>query len=121
MNRSSFAHEIAPTQVEMACVADSKSIVGESPLWSAVEQCVYFVDIPQRQLHRLSIGNMILESFSAPEIVTAAELTAFAHYTRARGGAERRGESAPSFGPRRRRFIFGGRSDRRRRWPRRLR
>jgi hypothetical protein len=32
--------------------------------------------------------------------VKGAELTAFAHYTRAR-------EAEPSFGPRRRRFIFG--------------
>jgi sugar lactone lactonase YvrE len=74
MNRSSFRHEIAPTCVEMECVADAKSIVGESPLWSAAEQCVYFVDIPQRQLHRLSLSNMLLESFTTPDIVTAVAL-----------------------------------------------
>jgi sugar lactone lactonase YvrE len=74
MNRSSFAHEIAPTSVEMACVADTKSIVGESPLWNAAEQCVYFVDIPQRQLHRLNVGNMMLESFGTPDIATAVAL-----------------------------------------------
>lgn len=72
--RSSFAHEIAPTSVEMACVADTKSIVGESPLWNAAEQCVYFVDIPQRQLHRLNVGNMMLESFGTPDIATAVAL-----------------------------------------------
>ena len=71
MNRSSFRHEIEPTRVEVECVADAKSIVGESPLWSAAEQCVYFVDIPQRQLHRFSLGNMMLESFTTPDIVTA--------------------------------------------------
>jgi len=74
MNRSSFAHEIAPTRVEMECVADTKSIVGESPLWSPAEQCVYFVDIPQRRLHRLNVGNMMLECFSTPDIVTAVAL-----------------------------------------------
>jgi sugar lactone lactonase YvrE len=52
MNRSSFAHEIAPTRVEMECVADTKSIVGESPLWSAAEQCLYFVDISNSRCQR---------------------------------------------------------------------
>ena len=74
MNRSSFAHEIAPTRVEMECVADTKSIVDESPLWSAAEQCLYFVDIPRRRFHRLNVGNMMLECFSTPDIVTAVAL-----------------------------------------------
>jgi L-arabinonolactonase len=52
MNRSSLAHEIKPTPIEIQCVADVKLDVGEAPLWSVIEQCLYFVDIADPQLLR---------------------------------------------------------------------
>ncbi len=36
---------------------DSRCVVGESPLWSAAEQALYWVDIESRQLHRWQAGN----------------------------------------------------------------
>ena len=74
MNWSPLLTRSRRTRVEMECVADTKSIVGELPLWSPAEQCVYFVDIPQHRFHRLNVGNMMLECFSTPDIVTAVAL-----------------------------------------------
>lgn len=34
-------------------VLDARNATGESPLWHAAEQALYWVDIPARQLHRL--------------------------------------------------------------------
>jgi sugar lactone lactonase YvrE len=71
MNRTSFSHEISPDDVVMTCVAETASIVGESPVWSTTEHCLYFVDIPQRLIHRYAPQVAKVESFEAPEIVTA--------------------------------------------------
>jgi sugar lactone lactonase YvrE len=54
MNRSPFANEVAPTPADIICVADVGLNVGESPIWSAAEGCVYFVDIVERKLLRFT-------------------------------------------------------------------
>jgi len=71
MNRSPFAHEIKPTAVEMECVAAANAQIGESPVWSKDERCVYFVDILGSAIHRYEIACSSLETFSVPEMVTA--------------------------------------------------
>lgn len=70
VNRTGHAHEIKPTELAFTCVARTQSGVGESPVWSAAESCLYYVDIPGHLIHRYTPGQP-LESFAAPELVTA--------------------------------------------------
>ena len=71
MNRSHFAHEIQPTVVDMKCIAATESQIGESPVWSAAERSVYFVDILGSIIHRYDIATKSLRTFAVPEMVTA--------------------------------------------------
>ncbi|HEY4248658.1 MAG TPA: SMP-30/gluconolactonase/LRE family protein [Lacunisphaera sp.] len=54
-----------------SCVLRHKAIVGESPLWHAKEQRLYWIDIQKRKLHRFNPSTGRNESFSLPEIVTS--------------------------------------------------
>ena len=40
--------------MEAELVFDARNATGESPVWHAAEQALYWVDIPARQLHRLA-------------------------------------------------------------------
>ena len=71
MNRTGFPHEIPPTVVDIECVAATQSQIGESPVWSAAERSVYFVDIPGKVVHQLKIDNRSLKNSTVPELVTA--------------------------------------------------
>lgn len=70
MNRSGHAHEITPQNVPVACVAQPRCLVGESPVWSQAEGCLYFVDLGGRQIHRYR-PDRALETFELPDMVTA--------------------------------------------------
>jgi sugar lactone lactonase YvrE len=41
-------------RVDIECVLDAKAGVGESPLWSAAERCLWWVDIVGQGLHRFA-------------------------------------------------------------------
>lgn len=78
MNRTGHLHEIAPTPVRVTCVAETRSIAGESPIWSSRESCLYCVDHQGRKIHRYRPRNApggvpegTLETFDLPDIVTA--------------------------------------------------
>jgi sugar lactone lactonase YvrE len=43
--------------------------VGESPTWHVGEQCLYWVDIPARHIHRLDPASGARRQWSAPEMV----------------------------------------------------
>jgi sugar lactone lactonase YvrE len=70
MNRTGHPHELTPLSVPVTCVADTRSIAGESPVWSMAEGCLYFVDHQGRKIHRYQPGGR-LETFDLPDIVTA--------------------------------------------------
>jgi sugar lactone lactonase YvrE len=70
VNRTDRAHEIAPTEIEFTCVAPTYSGVGEGPVWSAADGCLWYVDIPGRLIHRYTPGQP-MRSFTAPELVTS--------------------------------------------------
>jgi sugar lactone lactonase YvrE len=55
------------TQVEL--VLDARNGVGESPVWRAAEQALYWVDIPARKLCRLAINGGELAQWQAPEML----------------------------------------------------
>jgi L-arabinonolactonase len=71
MNRSPHRHEIAPTDIEVACVADTGAIAGESPVWSAAERCLWSVDHQGRKIHRLQAEDGSVRTFDLPGVVTS--------------------------------------------------
>lgn len=55
------------TQAEL--VVDSRCGVGESPIWQAGEQALYWVDIPARKLHRWCPASGKANQWEAPEML----------------------------------------------------
>jgi sugar lactone lactonase YvrE len=66
--------------VEVRCVLEARAVLGESPVWSAEEQALYWVDIYGPALHRLDIASGALRSWPMPEPIGSFGL-------RERGGA----------------------------------
>jgi sugar lactone lactonase YvrE len=56
--------------VTVKIVAETRNVLGESPAWAALEQALYWVDIPAKRLYR---WNQLLEEQSCelPELVSA--------------------------------------------------
>jgi len=50
-------------------VLDVRNTVGESPVWRASEQALYWVDIPVRTLHRWSPATQTHRQWQAPEML----------------------------------------------------
>ncbi len=50
-------------------VLDARNGTGESPVWRAAEQALYWVDIPARKLCRWQTGSQQLSTWSAPEML----------------------------------------------------
>ena len=65
---------------EVTCVLDAKATLGESPVWSARENALYWVDIPAPALHRLDLASGSLKTWKMPETIGCLGL-------RAKGGA----------------------------------
>jgi sugar lactone lactonase YvrE len=58
---------MSETQVEL--VLDARNGVGESPVWRAAEQALYWVDIPARQLFRMTIDRGEVSQWQSPEML----------------------------------------------------
>lgn len=54
-------------QVEL--VLDARNAIGESPVWSAAEQALYWVDIPTGTLNRWPLATQLLTTWKAPEML----------------------------------------------------
>ena len=50
-------------------VLDARNAVGESPVWLASEQALYWVDIPARKLYRWQAASGRVDHWTAPEMV----------------------------------------------------
>jgi sugar lactone lactonase YvrE len=50
-------------------VLDARNAVGESPVWHAAEQALYWVDIPERRLYRWQAAGGGVRHWSAPEML----------------------------------------------------
>src|SRR5690348_7331147 len=50
-------------------LTDTRFTVGESPVWRGHEQAVYWVDIPAQRIHRWSVIDEVLRSWTLPEKV----------------------------------------------------
>ena len=64
----------APADVELLCALRCR--VGESPLWSAPEQALYWVDIEGRRIHRCDWATRATRSWSAAERIGCIALHA---------------------------------------------
>jgi len=50
-------------------ILDARNATGESPVWSAQEQALYWVDIPAGRLNRLRLADAHQESWQAPQML----------------------------------------------------
>jgi sugar lactone lactonase YvrE len=50
-------------------VVDARNGTGESPVWQAAEQALYWVDIPARKLCRWSLADASISEWTAPEML----------------------------------------------------
>jgi len=56
------------SEAQAELVLDARNGVGESPVWDAAEQALYWVDIPARRLCRWSVADAALTEWLAPEM-----------------------------------------------------
>lgn len=56
------------------CVLKAEAIVGESPVWCAREQALYWVDITGQKIHRFRPNNGSDDTFHLPQPVTCVAL-----------------------------------------------
>jgi sugar lactone lactonase YvrE len=61
---------------QIKCVLKSQANVGESPLWNPQESRLYWIDIQEKEIHRLHPGSSTHETFKLPDIVTSIALRA---------------------------------------------
>lgn len=54
---------------EIRCILDAKAQLGESPVWSAEEQALYWVDILSPALHRLDVRRGACRSWKMPAAI----------------------------------------------------
>jgi len=52
--------------MEIQCVTDERALLGESPVWSSIENAVYWVDILGKKLHRTTPHNQETETWELP-------------------------------------------------------
>ena len=57
------------TEIQVELVLDARNGVGESPVWRAAEQALYWVDIPARTLFRMAIDGGEISQWQAPEML----------------------------------------------------
>ncbi len=50
-------------------ILDARNATGESPVWNAREQALYWVDIPAQKLHRWDLARTTSQSWDTPEML----------------------------------------------------
>lgn len=60
---------------EAELVLDARNTVGESPVWHAGEQALYWVDIPARMLNRWTLATQKLTTWQTPEMLGCVAAT----------------------------------------------
>lgn len=50
-------------------ILDARNATGESPVWNAREQALYWVDIPAQKLHRWDLASATSQSWDTPEML----------------------------------------------------
>jgi sugar lactone lactonase YvrE len=60
---------------QVRCVADTKNLVGESPVWDSAGECLYWTDINGMRVFRLDVDSGRTESWKFAATVSALALT----------------------------------------------
>lgn len=60
--------------MEISCLLDVQAGLGESPVWCAAEQALYWVDILAPSLHRLDISSMAQREWKMPSSIGCTAL-----------------------------------------------
>ena len=58
--------------VAATCIVDARAQAGESPVWSVAEQCLWWVDIWGRRVHRFDASTGIDTALPMPDVVAFA-------------------------------------------------
>lgn len=61
---------------EVRCILDARTALGESPVWSAEEQALYWVDVLAPALYRLDLATGARQSWWLPELIGSFGLRA---------------------------------------------
>ncbi|RMO49238.1 Gluconolactonase [Pseudomonas amygdali pv. eriobotryae] len=60
--------EIRPV-MDAELIVDAQNATGESPVWSARDQALYWVDIPKGTLQRWSFADGSIRTWKAPQML----------------------------------------------------
>lgn len=66
---------VQPRTLPVKCLSTGRDQVGESPVWSVADQCLYWVDIEAPCIHRLDWATRVQRSWSLPERVGCIALS----------------------------------------------
>ena len=66
---------VQPRTVSVECWSTGRDQVGESPVWSVADQCLYWVDIEAPCIHRLDWATRVQSSWTLPERVGCIALS----------------------------------------------
>ena len=59
-------------QVTPQRIADTHDILGETPVWCAEEEALYWVDVRKPALHRFDMATQAVKSWTMPELIGRA-------------------------------------------------
>jgi len=66
---------VQPRTLHVECLSTGRDQVGESPVWSVADQCLYWVDIEAPCIHRLDCATRVQSSWTLPERVGCIALS----------------------------------------------
>lgn len=66
---------VQPRPLPVECLSTGRDHVGESPVWSVADQCLYWVDIEAPCIHRLDWATRVQRSWTLPERVGCIALS----------------------------------------------
>jgi DNA-binding IclR family transcriptional regulator len=73
---SSVPRPLTPVSPNVTCIADTRDLIGEGPVWDGANRRLFWVDICRPAIHRLDIASGKTVTFRAGEMVTALALHA---------------------------------------------
>lgn len=72
--------------MKIECVANSANIVGESPMWSVAHQCLWWVDVRGKSVHRLTADG-VRDDWQMPDFTSCLALCQSGRLIVSQGGA----------------------------------
>ncbi len=83
---SSKIERVKKMTMKIECVADCANLVGESPMWSVEHQCLWWVDVRGKSVHRLNADG-VRDDWPLPDFTACLALCQSGRLIVAQGGA----------------------------------